>query len=247
MPSDANNPTQSTGDDDRSGEWTQWDQTFRNARPLLPDVALARIEASVRREAVRLAEARAKRPRRIIFFAAALVAAGAAGWSAKIYWNSHSAPPKDFTAANRTSPQVRDEYPLDLPIEPPNLSTRPPESGPRPLTLATVQAQSKTVNEGVATYGGSVTLSAGPWRISCDKLTAFRSTGHAALLNGIGTIHVTGISRIADATADEITFNTENGDLKLSGKVHLAGEKSVDESLQSCTISRLGDVRDREP
>ena len=68
----------------------------------------------------------------------------------------------------------------------------------------------------------------------------------ASCLSGAGEISIHGVSGITRATADELTIDTENGDLKLSGHVKLEGSPKA-RQLQSCTIGRTGSVRDAQP
>ncbi|HWE02186.1 MAG TPA: LptA/OstA family protein, partial [Tepidisphaeraceae bacterium] len=231
-------------DDGADEEWARWEQTFRDARPVLPEAAMSRIESAIRRENDRADLRRpGGGPRRVWLWIAVAIASIVAVGAPLMYWRplARLAPVGNFPESTMG---VRDQYPLDLPIEP--LPTTRPDTGPRALTQIVVEARSKSVQEGVATYVGPVKISAGPWRIACDRLTVFRGAGHGALLSGAGAVHVRGVSGISGADADEMTLDSENGDLKLTGHVKLQGPLET-RHVQSCTINRAGSVHDAQP
>jgi len=164
MPPETNNPPDPVVDDVAKEEWARWEQTFRNARPVLPEAAIARIESSIRTESNQLA---VERPdggaRRVWLWIAALIATGIIVASLLKYWPTTQRDAR-VAGTGEAAAAVRDQYPLDLPIEP--QPTNRVDSGPRTLTQLVVEARSKSVQEGVATYNGSVKISAGPWRIA---------------------------------------------------------------------------------
>ena len=51
MPTETDNLTDPSGDPGADAEWARWEQTFRDARPVLPEVAMQRIEAAMVRAA----------------------------------------------------------------------------------------------------------------------------------------------------------------------------------------------------
>jgi hypothetical protein len=53
MPTGTDNLTDPPGDPGADAEWARWEQTFRDARPVLPEVAMQRIEAAMVRAAGR--------------------------------------------------------------------------------------------------------------------------------------------------------------------------------------------------
>ncbi|HZL36857.1 MAG TPA: LptA/OstA family protein [Tepidisphaeraceae bacterium] len=135
-------------------------------------------------------------------------------------------------------PLMRDE--AGFIQNPPNLDQISPAIPAR----AIVQADAKSTQEGVGVYTGHVTINAGPWKLACDKLTAFRGSEQGTLLSAAGHIHITGILGLMGGTADEATFDTATGELKLAGHVRLeTWEHAVE--LKSCSISRTGEVRNQ--
>jgi hypothetical protein len=116
-------------------------------------------------------------------------------------------------------------------------------AGPSPGAAATVSALTKSAHEGVTTYLGNASIHAGPLQIFGNQITAFRTGGTGVHLSAIGGANLKGVVGLLGATADEITFDSETGTVKLSGHVHLdLWEKAVD--LKSCTITRTGEIRE---
>lgn len=116
-------------------------------------------------------------------------------------------------------------------------------AGPSPGAAAAVSALTKSAHEGVTTYLGNASIHAGPLQIFGNQITAFRTGGAGVHLSAIGGANLKGVVGLLGATADEITFDTETGTVKLSGHVHLdLWEKAVD--LKSCTITRTGEIRE---
>ncbi|HZK80038.1 MAG TPA: hypothetical protein VFC46_03205, partial [Humisphaera sp.] len=112
MPPETNNPTDPLIDDGAKEEWARWEQTFRDAQPVLPEAAIARIESSIRRETDRLAVERSNRaPRRIWLWIAAIIAAGVVVVSVLKYRQSMD---RGVPVANpvETVVRIRDQYPL---------------------------------------------------------------------------------------------------------------------------------------
>src|SRR6185437_4173046 len=50
MPPTTDNPADRAREDGNDEQWAQWETTFRDARPVLPELAMLRIEASMNRE-----------------------------------------------------------------------------------------------------------------------------------------------------------------------------------------------------
>ncbi|MDB5354618.1 MAG: hypothetical protein JWN24_1071 [Phycisphaerales bacterium] len=100
-------------------EWARWEQTFRDARPVLPEAAMARIEAAMRKEA----DAHAARPRRrwgwMLGFAGMLLAIGCLAAWLSVHGMHRAVTPHDGPAAAAPNQQiVEDRYPLDVQIGP---------------------------------------------------------------------------------------------------------------------------------
>jgi hypothetical protein len=117
------------------------------------------------------------------------------------------------------------------------------ESRPRAQPAAIVQAAARSEQGGTVNYTGSVKLSAGSWRIACDKATVLHTGSHGVLLSGSGNVQVHGVMGLLNAKAEEMSFNTERGELKLAGRVHLE-QWSGGRDVKACTIVRSGEVRD---
>jgi hypothetical protein len=116
-------------------------------------------------------------------------------------------------------------------------------AGPSPGAAAIVSARTKSAREGVTTYLGNAGIHAGPLQILGDQITAFRTGNAGAHLSATGGAHLKGVVGLIGAKADEITFDTETGTVKLSGHVHLdLWEKAVD--LKECTITRTGEIQE---
>ncbi|MDB5298886.1 MAG: hypothetical protein JWO87_549 [Phycisphaerales bacterium] len=117
-------PTLNDADDaprDAAGaaEWARWEQTFRDARPVLPEAAMARIEARMRNE-VNLHIARPHPRRRWMLGLGGMIvaASGVAFW-----WIVHTphrtpAPPVGPPMPGPAVTTVVDRYPLDVVVGP---------------------------------------------------------------------------------------------------------------------------------
>lgn len=229
--------------DGADGDWARWEQTFRDARPVLPDVAMERIESTIRREADRSPEPTSRAGRWVLFVACLLLAVCFAGvWLAahRAGWG-HPRPSRDGAGGMAVAPRVRDRYALEVPIGTRPYASQRPASGPATPPQAMVEATAKFTQEGVTTYAGPVTLTAGPRRLACDRLTVFRNPTGGVLLSAAGHVRLTGVPALQSATADEATLNTATGELKLAGKVRLERD-GASQDADSLSITRTGDV-----
>ncbi len=124
------NPTDPSGPGGADADWQHWEQTFRDARPILPQAAMARIEASLTRElSMSLAPPTRRWPRWIAYLAAA-TAIGGSIVSLSRYLAER--PVEHDRAIVPPSILIRDMIPLEVPIGPPIATTeRVNPSGPR--------------------------------------------------------------------------------------------------------------------
>jgi len=246
MPPIADNSTTPDRDDDGESS-NAWEAKFLAARPTLPLAAMQRIESAIDRE---IARQPARREDRRSLWIVVIIMAVAVGLGAAplIHW-LREAREKTSTAASAAAP-IRNLIPLEVAIGPVAADaageSRIDPSAPRIAPQAIIQATSVSVEEGVTTYRGAVTIWAGAWQITCDRLTVFRGAGHIALLTGKGNIRLTGVPGVDAATADEMTLNTETGETKLSGRVHLLQAPRT-RDLPVCVITRTGEVQAQKP
>ena len=117
--------------------------------------------------------------------------------------------------------------------------------GPRRQPELVVSALTKSVQEGVTVYAGQVLIKVGARRIKSDKLKVFRNADRGTLLTGTENVQILGVLGYLSITADEFTFNTETGDLKLSGSVQLQAVPNVI-TARSARITRTGELVDVE-
>lgn len=170
-----------------------------------------------------------------VLMLAIIVAAGSV-----FVWRRSAVAPTPATGAALSAPLIHDRYPLELPIEPQPGETRPATG--QAAGEVQVQAISKRVNEGVVVYGGNVLASAGPWKISCQTLSVFRSANGSTLLDATGQVMVNGIRGPSFITADEATLNTETSEMRLSGHGTVV-TVDVAESFDAAGIDHLGKIR----
>lgn len=211
--------------DDR-GDWARWEQTFRDARPVLPNAAMQRIDQAIKLEVQRAVPAGAH-PRRWL-----IVLAGAAIFIAAAIWILMGRP--NFRPTPGIAPVIEERIPLTF-------STGPRRVGPTTSALplaeerqAVIVAAGKSVDQGIATYRGPVTVSIGTTRIACDALTIFHGqSAESRLLSGKGSVRGEHVLTIEKISADEFTFNTATGTLIFTGDVHVSidGKAKVVPSL----------------
>lgn len=119
------------------------------------------------------------------------------------------------------------------------------EFSPRPENEVIVESAGKSDQGGAVAYRGPIVLTAGPWQMTCDTLTAVRTASRAMMLNGSGNVHVHGVIGLLSATANTMTLSTESGELKLTGSVHLE-EWQGSRDVKACTIVATGEIRSEE-
>ncbi len=77
--------------------------------------------------------------------------------------------------------------------------------------------------------------------MTCDKLTVFRDGAHGPLLSGAGSVRLGGLTEIREATCDEFIFDTQIGQMKLTGHVRIEGTHGTT-TQNSVIIGRTGQV-----
>lgn len=107
-------------------EWAHWEQTFRDARPVLSEAAVARIESGMRRE---MAAVPARAPKRATRWALLALIAAAIGVGFAWIHFQRSAGPLHSIGRPSAAVRIADRYPLAAPIGPqlfaPNLPVLP--------------------------------------------------------------------------------------------------------------------------
>jgi LptA/(LptD N-terminal domain) LPS transport protein len=219
--------------DDRA-DWSLWEQTFRDARPVLPEAAMQRIDQAIKLEVQRAAPANTRPRRWLLVLTGLLVVIAAAIWILMPRFNIRPTP--------AVAPTIEERFPLTF-------STGPRRVGPTTSALPLAEerqviivATGKSVDQGIATYRGPVRVTIGARRIACDTLTVFHgSDAESRLLSGKGNVHGENVLAVGAVSADEFTFNTGTGILTFTGNVHssIDGKPAVAASL---TISPDGTV-----
>ncbi len=131
------------------------------------------------------------------------------------------------------------ESEIQLIKSPPKL---PASAAPANVEL-TVDAKSKSIQNGISTYEGAVHIRAGVLDITCDKLALITDAANAAkLLSGAGRISLRGTA-FDLIECDNFSFNTDTGAFSLGGEVRL---KRADQTQKfgAATLSRTGELRD---
>ncbi len=222
------------GGEDR-GDWAAWEKTFRDARPVLPDAAMQRIDQAIKLEVQRASPASAHRGRWPLIVTGCVVFIAGAIWILTGRFSNRPTP--------GAAPTIEERLPLTYPSAPRRVG---PTTSALPLAeerQAVIVAAGKSVDQGIATYRGPVTISIGPTRIACDALTVFRESGsQSRLLSGKGKVHGENVQSVGTVSAEEFTFNTATGRIVFSGNVRVVidGKASI---VPSLTITPEGTIQ----
>ncbi len=227
------------GDRDDREDWSRWEQTFRDARPVLPDAAVSRIESAMRGEIQRTAALARPRGHRWLILLIALILVTVVAVTVELVLHHRALRGTDGESV-LVGPRVEDAYVVTAPPTPRLVS---PTTAALPLSdpmKVIVSAASKSVDQGVTTYRGAAVVTTGLVRITCDRLTVFvGGEPQGRLLSGAGSIRANGIPGIGDVRSEEFTFNTATGEFTFTGVVtwNEGGGAHVSRSI---SVSRTG-------
>lgn len=218
--------------DDR-GDWARWEQTFRDARPVLPEAAMQRIDQTIKLEVQRAAPSGTHSRRWLLLIAGAAIVAAGIVWILTSRFNVRPTP--------GVAPLIEERFPVTFPTGPRRVG---PTTAALPLAeerQVTIVAAAKSVDQGIASYRGPVMVSLGATRIACDALTVFHGPDAERLLSGKGNVRGENVLTVGAVSCDEFTVNTATGLLAFAGNVHvfLDGKPAV---ISSLTISAEGKV-----
>lgn len=131
------------------------------------------------------------------------------------------------------------ESEIQLIKSPPKL---PASAAPANIEL-TIDAKSKTIQNGISTYEGTVHIRAGALDITCDKLALITDAANIAKqLSGAGHTSLRGTA-FDLIECDNFSFNTDTGAFSLGGNVRLKrGDQT--QKFRAATLSRTGELHD---